>query len=46
MSIQKKRRKNNRNTTVVIRSELQQYPNVSLKEAIKTKLDTLDLLHN
>ena len=42
MSIQKKRRKNNKNTTIVIRSEAQQYPNVCLIEAIRSKLDLLN----
>ena len=41
MSIQKKRRKNDKNTIVVIRSDVQQYPNVCLIEAIKSKLDLL-----
>ena len=38
----KKRRKNNKNTIVVIRSDVQQYPNVCLREAIKSKLDLLN----
>ena len=42
MSYSKKRRKNNKNTIVVIGSEVQQYPNVSLKEAIKNKLALLN----
>ena len=41
MSIQKKNKKN-KNINTVIRSELQEYPNVSLKEAIKRKLDLVN----
>lgn len=38
----KKKKKNKSITTTIIRSEVQEYPNIPLKDAIKSKLDLLN----